>query len=174
MSTTQVNHQFRFVTPFIPSEDKKERVKWLWEHLATQEEQFDDISRGKHEALLYKMFKPGSELFEVGDSGICLLEDIVPKVGCTIHHAIWDKERNPRELVAAAKEIINYAFTQYELNRISTGFPNFNEYGKRMSVLMGFRFEGELRKAFLYHGTFYNFSIYGLLRSEFYKQRGVS
>lgn len=145
---------------------------WLWNHLKKEDYAFDDISRGKHEVFLYKLFQAGNETFEFGDHGLFMLEGIVPHVSTIVHHCIWNKEVNFREVVKASRELLDYCFTFHHVNRISTIIPQMNKYAMKMATFMGFKYEGEMRQAWLSGGRYHSLLIYGLLRKEFYSRRG--
>lgn len=169
------DYNFHYLSPFTPEDtpECKERVKMMWDHLSQCDEQFDDITRGKHEAFLLKMFEAGNYILLIGEDGYVQIENLIPNASAVVHHVIWNRNRDIKELVAAGRELLDYLFTVHGLQRISTYFPVNNNYARRMCTVLGFKFEGELRKAFPFHGNWLNVSIYGILRNEFIK-RGVS
>jgi hypothetical protein len=147
-----------------------ERLKWLWKQLQTLEYTFDDISELLgHQAFLVPLFAKDSEWYEIGNSGIACMMAIVPRVNATFHYAVWD-DIDPRTLFALQRQLFEDTFTRWQLNRITGYIPSINKEAVRMATLAGFKYEGELRKAFLKHGTYHNLFIYGLLRDEFNKR----
>src|SRR6266478_883717 len=93
----------------------------------------------------------------------------------TQDYAFDDPARDvePRELFPLQHLLFNDLFTRYELNRLTAYIPAFNKQAIRMATIIGFRFEGELRRAFLSHGKYHNLQLYGLLQSEFCKRGEV-
>ena len=148
------------------------RIEWLWDHLKTQDYWFDDMMRGSSQAWLNRLTSPNSEHFEFGDDGYVMVDSIVPSINANIHFAVWGKPQ-PLAILAAGRELFEYLFTTYKLNRLTAMCPVNNQAAIRMAVMLRFRFEGELRRIFLFHGKYYNVSIYGLLRDEFHKREVV-
>lgn len=158
----------------IPLVDSyKSRIEWLWEHLKTQDYAFDDFIRGNHLAWLALLFDPTSEHYEFGDEGYLVVRSIIPKLDAHIHFAVWGK-RPLGDIIAAGKEIMTDVFQRHHLNRITAMVPVNNKQATRFATLMGFKYEGELRKAFLWHGQYYNVALYGLLHDEFFKKEVIN
>lgn len=163
-----------------PFEDKEAAKKWgeagrpdfLWQRMSTQDYIFDDLTRGNQNYFLQSLFDPGSEHFELGDDGIATANFIVPKVNANIHFAVWGAVP-VQTVMAAGKELLAYLFHKYELNRITAICPVSNKNAIRFATLLRFKYEGELRKAFLSYGTYYNTALYGLLREEFVRSEVV-
>lgn len=152
-----------------PSEWPPERLEWLWKKLSSQEYAFDDPAKGNPQAFLGQLFEPTSAWFEIGDVGIVSCTGIVPKVSCFIHFAMWE-DVDLKEFFPIQKELFGELFTKFELNRLTAFIPSFNKQGIRMATITGFKYEGEMRKAFLKNGTYHNVQLYGLLKDEFYKR----
>lgn len=148
------------------------RIEWLWNHISTQEYAFDDLTRGNSQFWINKFGRPDCEHFEFGDEGYVLVAGITPKVNAEIHFVTWGKPAI-NQVLSAAKELIAYLFKKYDLNRITALCPNNNQQAIRFAVMLRFKFEGEIRKCFLFHGQYYNMSVYGLLREEFEKREVV-
>ena len=151
------------------TKDYAPRIEWLWDHLKRCDYAFDDFSRGSSQVWMNKLVRPNSEHYEFGDDGYCMVDEIVPSLNANVHFAVWGKERVP-EILSAGKELFDYLFTEYKLNRITAMVPVNNRQACRLAILMRFKFEGEIRKIFLFHGRYYNLTIYGLLRDEYYKK----
>jgi RimJ/RimL family protein N-acetyltransferase len=148
----------------------EDRLKWLWEHLKTQDYAFDDISMLMgHQAFLIPLFNKDAEWYEIGDSGIAGMISILPRVSAVFHYAVWD-DIGIQELFSLQRQLFDDIFTRWELNRITAVIPSFNKQAVRMATLAGFKYEGEFRKSFLKDGTYHNLFIYGLLRDEFNKR----
>lgn len=149
------------------------RIEWLWEHLKTCDYAFDDLTRGNSQFWVNKLTMPGSEHYEFGDDGYIMADGIIPLINANIHFALWNKVPMER-VVAAGRELLSHLFEEYNLNRITAMVPVNNQPANRLSVLLKFRYEGELRKAFLFHKVYYNVSLYGLLREEFQRKEQVN
>lgn len=148
------------------------RIEWLWDKLKTQDYCFDDLTRGNSQFWVNKLARPDTEHYELGDDGYCVADGIVPGLNANIHFAVWGKP-GMNVLISAGKELITHLFDEYKLNRITALCPVNHQAGIRFATLLRFRYEGELRGAFLFHGKYYNVSIYGLLKDEFIKREVI-
>jgi len=170
MNDTQVLTRF---TKIDLSTWPKDRIEWLWSKIAECDYAFEDYNRGDHRYWLANLFMPNNESFEYGDSGYVLLTGIRPGVDAQIHWLIWEGETIPHSITDACKELLGYLYDKHDLRRATGLVPSFNQKARRLALLLGFKYEGEYREAFLYKGEFYNVQIYGLLREEFDKRWGV-
>ncbi|SRR6266478_1189700 len=163
----------RALTRINPHKWSEERLLYLWNQLKTQDYAFDDPAREVgHAAFLTQLFAAGSEWYEIGDDGLAGVNGIIPKCNAVVHFVVWG-DVEPRELFPLQHLLFNDLFTRYELNRLTAYIPAFNKQAIRMATIIGFRFEGELRRAFLSHGKYHNLQLYGLLQSEFCKRGEV-
>jgi hypothetical protein len=157
----------RSLTRIIALEWPPARLEWIWNMIQTQDYAFDDLSKGNAQVFLGPLFNDMNEWYEIGDDGIVMINGIVPKCQAFIHFALWG-DIDIRELFPLQRELFNDLFQRHELNRLTAFIPAFNKQAIRFATLTGFKYEGELRKVFLKHGTYHNTHFYGLLRSEFY------
>jgi RimJ/RimL family protein N-acetyltransferase len=72
--------------------------------------------------------------------------------------------------VEMCKELLGYLYDKHNLRRTTGLIPSFNRGARKLAVLLGYKFEGEFREAFLYKGEYHGIQIYGLLRTEFDKR----
>lgn len=158
----------RVLKLLVPSELSAERVEWMWGKLLTQDYVFDDTTAGDARFFLMQLLMPTSQHFELGDDGLISATGIQPGVGAILHVTVWGDVSGPK-LSGAVREAITYLFTQYRLHRITAYIPRPRKEVARLAILLGFKFEGELRGAYLRFKEFHNVSIYGLLRSEWEK-----
>lgn len=152
-----------------PKTHDPQRLLWLWNRIQSQDYAFDDMSKGNHEIFLNQLFSPNTEAYEYGDAGFLLITGIVPLVSALIHFVAWE-DIEPSEILSVKRAMLGRLFTEYKLVRVTGVIPSFNKQAIRLATITGFRYEGELRKAFLRNGTYYNLQIYGILREEFFKR----
>jgi len=74
----------------------------------------------------------------------------------------------------AAELMINYGFTQLNLNRISSAVFDFNERSIKLHKKVGFQEEGRWRKYVFKNGRFHDSILFGLLREEWKERRKIS
>ena len=157
--------------------DQRELLQYVWEKLRSIGEIFADQTRDNPHYFLAVLVQPGSEHFYYwpGDKpiGVMSLTEIVPRSSATFHASFWE-EAPFNERLEVARKLIGYALKKYELNRVSIIVPDFHKASIRATVLLGFKFEGALRKAHLYAGRHHDVQIYGLLREEFDKRAAVN
>jgi RimJ/RimL family protein N-acetyltransferase len=150
------------------------QIQELWDKLSKEDYAFDDNSRGDHKRWLMNLWMPATLHYIVGEmQGYAVVQNLEPNVGCIVHHAIFDKGLKGAPLVHGAREFLGHLFDEYDLRRIGTVVPTNNSYGKRFATLLGFKFEGEIRKAFLFKGEYLNLMLYGMLKEEYLKKEGV-
>jgi hypothetical protein len=150
-----------------PKNDNPDRLLWLWNQIRSQEYAFDDTTKDNHHIFLEQLFMPNTEAYEFGDAGFLFITGIMPPVSALIHFVAWE-DIEPREILEVKRVMLNHLFTDYGLMRVTAVIPAFNKQAIRMATITGFRYEGEMRKAFLNQGVYHNLHIYGLLKSEFY------
>lgn len=156
----------KIIRPIDVSKYSGEEADRLWQNIRNEQYAFDDLTRGRPDLFLGQILTPGTEHFEVGDSGYACATGIQPPVNAMVHFALW-KPMKPAELRAAGRELLGYLFQRYQLRRVTGLIPELNIRAKRFANLMHFRFEGDMRQAFLFNGRYANLQIYGLLRTEF-------
>jgi RimJ/RimL family protein N-acetyltransferase len=66
----------------------------------------------------------------------------------------------------ALRLILNYAFIELNLNRVSLSVLSYNTQAIKAYERVGFIREGAQRKAIQRNGTFYDLVMYGILREE--------
>lgn len=69
----------------------------------------------------------------------------------------------------AAARLVEYAFTDRNLRRLSACVGGFNDASIALLESLGFEHEGTQREAAWYQGEYYDMLCYGLLRSEWQK-----
>lgn len=149
-------------------------IEALWEKLSVQDHNFDDNSRGDIGLFLTNLFMPNIRHFIIGDlEGYIVVSNIQANVAANIHHAIFNDKYPIRQIMEAGKEVMGFMFKEGNLMRMGTAIPEFNKYGVRFATLMGFKYEGALRKAFLSKGKYHDVLLYGLLRDEFLKKEVI-
>jgi hypothetical protein len=157
----------RSLTKIIPTVWEPVRLQWIWEKLLTLDYALDDFARALGpQAFLGQLFDLNSEWYEIGDDGIVAITGIIPQCNALIHFAVWG-DLDVRELFPLQHQLFEDLFKTFKLNRLSAYIPAFNKQAVRMATMVGFRYEGEIRKVFLRNGTYHNMLLYGILRSEF-------
>jgi RimJ/RimL family protein N-acetyltransferase len=159
------------VTPINPDTYAPERMEWLWEKIKTQDYAFDDFSRNDPVVFALQLADKGSLHFEVGDSAYVVLKGLLQSDNPSIHFCVWDKDLAIRDVLQVGREIIDFSFKRLKVHRITASMPVYNRQAIKFATLLGFRFEGELRDAILYHDKHHNVRVYGLLRDDW--QRGT-
>lgn len=153
----------------IPADWDKHRINWLWNNLRGEEYAFDDPGKDNPHVFLASLFQECNECYEYGDEGYVVAQGIVPMVNANLHFAMWG-EVNPGEVIDTARKLMGSLFARWKLKRITAMFPGFNKKASRFCTLLGFKYEGELRQAFLKNRQYHNLHMYGILREEFFKR----
>jgi ribosomal-protein-serine acetyltransferase len=79
---------------------------------------------------------------------------------------IAQNEEGKGTISKACKLLIDYAFAELDLNRIEIRCSVENTRSAAIPERLGFTLEGVLRQSHMRNGRLHDFSIYGLLRSE--------
>jgi hypothetical protein len=130
----------------------------------------DDFGAVTPELFISNLFLGNSEHFELGDEGYAAVLNIVNYVNADIHFAIWG-DTSVSDLREAHQLLADRMYNVYNVNRITAYIPAFNKKMVRLAVILGYRYEGELRKIFLKHGEYYDLTIYGLLKEEYLRRK---
>jgi len=147
-SNPNIAQNLRDAFPYPFTEDAAE----MWIYRAINERSKTDF------AIAYK-----NEV--IGGIGFNLLDDVFSKsaeIGYWISEDYWGKGI----ATSALREIKNYAFKTFDIERIFTGVFSNNAASVRVLEKNGFYFEGCLRKSVFKNGMFLDQLIYSLIRDE--------
>jgi hypothetical protein len=141
----------------------------LWDRVKEAEYAFEDTTRGKKDLFLLSMLLDGVYNFEIPGQVFVQLTNAGPGTNAMLHFtSLATGPTAP--LTEAAAEVFWFAFVKLGVQRITGYIPEFNKKVIRMATLMKMKFEGDMRKAFLYNSEYWDIHIYGILASE-YKRR---
>jgi hypothetical protein len=144
-----------------------EHANELWDRL--KDGCIDDFSRNQPALVAERLTSPNTVCFE-GVGWMAMVSSILPRLGAEIHFITWG-DISETQAIREARGVIAYVFETYKLERLSATPPKFNKKAARIAMRMGFRFEGCIRHAFLYHNKYFDVDVYGLLRSEWEQGR---
>ena len=151
----------------VVKNEHSERLKQVWYKLSTKcPEVFCDQTKGDGAYYIMVLTTPGSVHFYWGDKGVVSVMDILPKSSASVHIAFWEPVE-VKEKIEVLQRLFTWLFKEFQLNRLTVAIPEFAKGAKGLALLMGFRFEGALRKGILYEGRYFDTQLYGLLRSDF-------
>ena len=166
-----VDSHFRILKPIASTKLDGVRVEWMWRKIQEQETLLDDLSKDRGDAFIQLMMATNVVKWELGDNGLLLLSNIVPKVSAQVNVVVWD-DPSIELIISGARELFNFAFNLLRLHRLSAPIGSFDKNARRIAILLGFKFEGEQREACPRNGKFHNLSLFGLLDRE-YRAREV-
>lgn len=66
----------------------------------------------------------------------------------------------------ALETVLHYAFTQLDVNRVEAEVMQGNMASERLLIKLGFMREGLLRQWMYWNGSYYDMTMFSLLRSE--------
>lgn len=156
---------FDRVIPINTDTYPQESFDKLWEEVSKADYAFEDTTRGNKLLFIENMLKPGTYNFEIPGEAFGQLTNAGPGTNAMIHFVTMGT--NPTShLVDAATEIFRFGFDKISVHRITAFIPSFNQRVIRMAALLRMKFEGQLRKTFLYEESWWDVHIYGLLESE--------
>lgn len=163
----------RFVMQVEPQAFTDQEINWLWEKVKDQDYAFDDISRDNAAYFCMVLLAPQSAHFFIKNGedvvGWCLIRNLYERSNPDIHFCVWDKSFTAHQAKQAGREVLDWVFRVWNVNRITAMVAEYNEAAKRLATLLRFQFEGCMKEAVLFHGRWRHVNMYGLLREEFYK-----
>ena len=139
----------------------------LWRKISTQDYAFDDNTRDDPRSFVLNLVSPASYHFLVDESAYVVVRNVWKDSDCQIHFVLWDRNFSFHNVVEAGRQILEWAFKEQGVNRVSAYIPKFNALATRFASTMGFKYEGTLRKSLKFHGDFCDVDIYGILEKEF-------
>ena len=148
-----------------------QRLYWLWEKMQECDYAFDDFIRGKVDYFLEQFANPDVEFYEMGDSGLVILSNIVEKGGSNIHYLMWDHSYQLSAKRGPALDAFDYLFYKRNVHHIVGMIPSHNHHAIRFALSVGMKFEGEIRENVLYNDRYYSTHIYGILDWEYSSRR---
>lgn len=142
----------------------------LWEGVERAEYAADDHGKGDQQLFAINMLVPGTYNFEIPGQAFVQLVAAAPDSNAIVHFlSLTIGPTGP--LMEAANELLWFAFEKIGVHRVTAFIPMFNKKTIRLATILRMKFEGDMRKAFLYNKEYWDLQIYGLLASE-YKRRG--
>lgn len=154
------------VTPINTMALSEEDVELWWQFAQTQEYMFTDFERGNREGWIARFRNMRHLHFDIGGDGYC----IVLNAWCTdapeIHFCMWNPKRPFALTLRACNEVLNFLFSEMKAQRVGTFIPDTHKQALKLATLLGFKFEGCIRQAYLFFNRRYDMHAYGLLASE--------
>lgn len=146
-------------------------LKQIWEKVSKQEQLFDDFTFGHPEVFLSIMTEPSSFHALIGESGLMTARAVYERSNCNVHIAVWDNEMPFTELINECLLGLGFLFDEKKVNRATTYISVYNKPAIRLATLLGFKYEGCMRKATPFQGEFYDTNFYGMLQQEWEKTK---
>lgn len=162
---------FSRVAPLNTATMSDEDVALWWEFMRREEYMFSDFRRGQRE-VWEAWFRDMRHLhLDFGGDGYAVLADAWTTDAPEFHFCVWNPSRPFRDVLRAGEEIFNFSFDYMKHQRVGGFIPEVNTKALKFATLMGFRFEGCMRKAFRFKGQALDVHIYGLLREEWAQRK---
>jgi RimJ/RimL family protein N-acetyltransferase len=142
----------------------------MWERIKLADYAFEDSAKEDLVAFIRGVLAEGTYSFEIPDELFCQIVNADRDRNAVVHFITLHTGPTSPMLDAAA-ELFGFAFDQIGVQRITAFIPSFNQKTIRLASLMRMKFEGQMRKAFLYNTDWWDIHIYGLLKHE-WQRRG--
>jgi len=160
------NLNFRLVRPMNTLLLSDEEIEWWWQRVKTQEYMFTDFERGNREGWIARFLDMRHLHLDFSGDGYCFLANAWCCDTPELHYCIWNSKRSAAETVAAANEIVNFVFGQMHATRLGSFIPETHKAALKLSTIMGFKYEGCIRKAYRFFDKSYDVLAFGLLKEE--------
>jgi hypothetical protein len=142
----------------------------LWQNVLNADYAFEDTTRGDKAFFFRTIISPGTYNFEIPGKAFAQITN-AGEGSCALFHFMVFDEIPTSQLVNAGREIFEFAFRHLKIHRLTATVPSFNQRVQRMASLLHMKFEGSMRQAFQYQGSWWNIEIYSLLEGEWAKGR---
>lgn len=147
----------------------KDKPKVLWECVKHYPTLFSDLTRGSEENFAALLADPNSFWLELQDDkgtmkGIIYLTNLQWTFDADAHIVIFDRELADK--VQVCKQVIEWLFINFPLNRLTASIPAIYFATIRFAKRLGFKEEGIKRKVYLIGKRWVDEQILGILRAE--------
>ncbi|MDE1919044.1 MAG: GNAT family N-acetyltransferase, partial [Sphingomonadales bacterium] len=143
------------VTPLNTQAMSPEEIELWWQIAQTQEYMFTDFERGNREGWIARFLDMRHLHFDIGGDGYCIVLNAWCCDSPEVHFCIWNAQR-PQQTLKASEQVLNFVFGEMGAQRIGTFIPDTNKPSIKLATLLGFKFEGCIRSAYLYFGKRYD------------------
>ena len=144
-----------------------EKIANLWTRVQAINALFSDLTKNDFDNFVNALTSKNTLWFEIceGDEvvGLLWLTDVHMIVDAVAHMMFLDSK--PSEKKPIVKKLIKWTFENFPLQRITTFVPETYHTTKRLTLELGFRFEGCKREAVMLKGKWRDLMMYGITRS---------
>lgn len=145
-----------------------EKVNSLWKMIEQFRALFSDLTRGDAGNFMRFITEPNSIWLEIcsGEqiSGIVCFTNLHKKIDTDLHILFLDRVLTDKKDVC--KAVIRWGFDNLPLQRMTIETPFYYYSTIRLAKEVGFKIEGEKRKAVLIGGRWANICQLGITRAE--------
>lgn len=158
------------IAPIDTQALSEDEVELWWQFNKTQEYMFSDFERGNRIGWIARFRDMRHLHLDIGGDGYALLINAWCCDTPEIHFCIWNPLRPFSLTLQAAVEILDFTFSRLQATRITGFIPTNNKLSAKLATMLGFKFEGCIRKSFRFFDQSYDVTVHGLLKEE-WKQR---
>jgi hypothetical protein len=148
-----------------------EKAKFIWEQINKFRTLFSDLTRGDYKNFLRFVTDTDSMWMEIREGekviGIICLTNLHKIVDTDAHILFFDIQLSDK--IELCKDTIKWVFTNFPLERISVDVVAFYHRTRRLVQNIGFKLEGERRRAVLIGGNWVNVLLFGITRGEAFR-----
>jgi RimJ/RimL family protein N-acetyltransferase len=150
---------------------KAGKLEYLWERMRQFPQVFDDVIPRTFEAFKESMLSPMNQFYEFvqGEDviGLAAATQVRPRLDASMHVLFFDRRLRGREGVL--KEALRDFAKRAQLRRMTVVLPEDNRTAIKLTLRLGFKPEGVMRKAHLRDGIYRDYHIFGILREELFE-----
>jgi hypothetical protein len=140
------------------------KLEELWEKIRNYDQLFNDSIRWD-EGLFFKRMLTRETVVLETETGILFLTDIDENLKAAAHVIFFDHRLSDK--IELIRSCLEWAFLQFNLQRIETFIPEFARTLKRvMENKIGFKYEGRMRNRMFYKGNLCDVFIHSILKEE--------
>ena len=143
-----------------------EDLELFWRFVQTQDYMFSDFERGNREGFLMRLRDMRHLHLDLNGAGYCLILNAWCCDTPELHFCVWDPKITIQYIIDTGTQILNFVFREMKAARVTGMIPVNNKRAMKFATLMGFKYEGCMREAFLFFGHRYDVHCYGILQRE--------
>lgn len=143
-------------------------IKWVWDKVKGFDVLFYNEIGGRADLVVHTLTSVNSTWYEITRDGepvgISYITGLVPGYDAEVGFIFWDRIAKGRQPLLL--HLMEQVMDRFHLPRVSTKVPPYQAGTLRFVDSMGFKKEGEMRKAALYKGVRWPLILFGMTTED--------
>lgn len=153
------------IREFLADVEQLNLLWWTMEQYGIQLFDGEVLTQEQFNAIVMSQ---NTMVLEIGDVGIVYAFNIRPRRDALLKFVFLDKQTHNRQ--RAVLSAVRWLVVEFDLQRVSLQVPSYMRYALKRMHRMGIMFEGKIRSAYEYKGSWVSMYLFGILRNELTSQ----